>query len=144
MNKPYLCVKIIMLPQGPELVLTADVPDGELYVLVLQSLHVEADGGDGLDELVLLQLEEDRGLARAIQTQGDNSHLNFWSNVNPTILKYNPRLRFTKLFYHRLIYEQREKDNKKLRQQSFNLSESHQKCFESEKVIVENVQLYSK
>ena len=104
MNKPYLCVKIIMLPQGPELVLTADVPDGELYVLVLQSLHVEADGGDGLDELVLLQLEEDRGLARAIQTQGDNSHLNFRSNVNPIILKYNPRLRFTKLFYHRFIY----------------------------------------
>ena len=93
-----------MLPQGPELVLTADVPDGELYVLVLQSLHVEADGGDGLDELVLLQLEEDRGLARAIQTQGDNSHLNFRSNVNPIILKYNPRLRFTKLFYHRFIY----------------------------------------
>ena len=87
-----------MLPQGPELVLTTDVPDGELYVLVLQSLDVEADGGDGLDELVLLQLEEDRGLARAIQTQGDNSHLNFWSNVNPIILKFNPRLRFIKIF----------------------------------------------
>ena len=71
-------------------------------VIVLQGLNVKADGGDGLDELVLLQLEEDRRLARAIQTQGDNSHLNFWANVNPVILKYKPRLRFTKLYYEQV------------------------------------------
>ena len=55
-----------MFPQRPQLVLTPNVPDGKLDVLVLQGLDVEPDGRDGLNKLVLLQLEEDRGLAGSV------------------------------------------------------------------------------
>lgn len=47
-----------MPPQWPDLVLSTDVPDIELYVLVRDGLDVEADGGDGGDVLVKLELVE--------------------------------------------------------------------------------------
>lgn len=48
-----------MSPQRADLVLTADVPDVELCVLVCDGLDVEADGGDGGDVLVELELVKD-------------------------------------------------------------------------------------
>ena len=84
----YLSVEIIMLPKRSELVLTSHIPDSELDVLVLQRLHIESDGGDGLDELVLFQFEEDRSLARTIETQSNDSHLDFGADVNSIILKF--------------------------------------------------------
>lgn len=48
-----------MSPQRTDLVLTADIPDVELGVLVCDGLDVEADGGDGGDVLVELELVED-------------------------------------------------------------------------------------
>ena len=56
-----------MPPQGPDLVLATDVPDSEADVLVLHSLHVEADGGDGGDDLAELQLVQDGSLTRRVQ-----------------------------------------------------------------------------
>lgn len=50
----------VVSPQGTDLVLAADVPDVELCVLVGDGLDVEADGGDGGDVLVELELVEDR------------------------------------------------------------------------------------
>jgi hypothetical protein len=46
-------------PQGTDLVLAADVPDVEFGVLVRDGLNVEANGGDGGDVLVELELVED-------------------------------------------------------------------------------------
>lgn len=57
-----------MPPQRPDLVLTTDVPDIKLDVLVGDGLDVEADGGDGGDVLAELELVEDGGLASGIET----------------------------------------------------------------------------
>ena len=57
-----------MSPQGPDLVLTADVPHGEADVLVLDCLHIEADGGDSGYNLTQLQFVQDRGLTSSIQS----------------------------------------------------------------------------
>jgi hypothetical protein len=53
----------VVSPQGTDLVLASDIPDVELGVLVCDGLDVEADGGDGCDVLVELELVED-GCAR--------------------------------------------------------------------------------
>ena len=45
-----------MSPQRADLVLAADIPDVELCVLVCDGLDVEADGGNGGDVLVELEL----------------------------------------------------------------------------------------
>ena len=46
-----LSVLVVMAPEGTDLVLASDIPDGEGDVLVLDGLDVEADGGDGGDDL---------------------------------------------------------------------------------------------
>lgn len=48
-----------MSPQRTDLVLATDIPDVELGVLVGDGLDVEADGGNGGDVLVELELVED-------------------------------------------------------------------------------------
>lgn len=53
----------VVSPQRADLVLASDIPDVELGVLVCDGLDVEADGGDGCDVLVELELVED-GCAR--------------------------------------------------------------------------------
>ena len=58
----------VMSPEGPDLVLTAHIPDSEADVLVLDSLHIEPDGGDGRHDLPQLQLVQDRCLTSSIQT----------------------------------------------------------------------------
>ena len=49
----------VMSPEGTDLVLAADVPDVEFGVFVCDGLDVEADGGDGGDILVKLELVQD-------------------------------------------------------------------------------------
>lgn len=65
----------VVPPQGPDLVLTANVPDIKFDVFVGNSLDVEADGGDGGDVLAELELVEDGGLARGVETQHEQAHL---------------------------------------------------------------------
>jgi len=82
-------------PQRTNLVLTTDIPDIELYVLVGDTLDVESDGGDSGYVLVELQLVEDcyrdtltgRSVSRSrfkapptclssrVQTQHEDTHL---------------------------------------------------------------------
>lgn len=50
---------VVVPPQRTDLVLTSDVPDIELDVLIRDCLDVEADSGDGGDRLVKLELVED-------------------------------------------------------------------------------------
>lgn len=50
-------VGVVAAPVRPDGRLSAQVPHLELDVLVLQHLHVEADGGDGLDRLVAVVLQ---------------------------------------------------------------------------------------
>ena len=64
-----------MTPQRTDLVLTADVPNSKADVLVLHSLHVEADGGDGGDHLAKLELVEHGGLAGVVEAKQKNAHL---------------------------------------------------------------------
>ena len=54
-----------MSPERTNLVLAPDIPNIELCVLVRDGLDVEADGGNGGDVLVELELVED-GCARLV------------------------------------------------------------------------------
>ena len=82
----YLCVEIVMFPQGPELVLSTHIPQRHLDVPQLQRLHVEAYGGDGWDKLPLPQFIEDGRLARPVQTQRDHSHFHLGTDVDSVVL----------------------------------------------------------
>merc|ERR1712241_701898 len=53
----------VVAPERSDLVLTADVPNRERDVLVLDRLDVETDCGDGGDDLAELQFVEDGGLS---------------------------------------------------------------------------------
>ena len=70
-----LRVVVVVLPEAAQLVLTADVPTVELKVLVLESLNVEADCGDGVHCFVQLHLVEDRGLAGGVEPENEEAHL---------------------------------------------------------------------
>lgn len=63
-----------MPPQGTNLVLTADIPDVKLDILVGDRLDVEADGGDGGDVLAELELVEDGGLAGGVEAEHEEAH----------------------------------------------------------------------
>mmetsp|Transcript_6020 Transcript_6020/g.15757 ORF Transcript_6020/g.15757 Transcript_6020/m.15757 type:complete len:262 (-) Transcript_6020:40-825(-) len=65
----------VVPPERANLVLTAHVPHGEADVLVLHSLHVEANGGDGSHDLAQLELVQDRGLTGGIKSDHKNAHL---------------------------------------------------------------------
>jgi hypothetical protein len=58
-------------PQRTNLVLTADIPDVELGVLVCDSLDVEANGGDGCDILIKLELVKDGYLHVSVSAHGE-------------------------------------------------------------------------
>jgi hypothetical protein len=58
----------VVSPQRPDLVLTTDIPDVELGVLVCDGLDVETDRGDCCDILVQLKFVEDGCLARRVST----------------------------------------------------------------------------
>jgi len=64
-----------MPPQRSNLVLSANVPDGELDVLVLDCLDVETDCGNGGDDFTQLELVQDRSLSGSVQSDHQNSHL---------------------------------------------------------------------
>jgi len=65
----------VVPPQRTDLVLTANVPHSEADVLVFDSLHVEANGGDRRDDLTQFQLVQNSCLSRGVETHHENSHL---------------------------------------------------------------------
>jgi len=62
-------------PERANLVLAADVPHGEGDVLILDRLDVEANGGNGGDNLAKLELVQDGGLAGGVQTYHQDAHI---------------------------------------------------------------------
>ena len=50
-------------------------PDIKFNIFISDSLHVEADGGYRVDRLAQLQLVQDGGLPRSVQTQHQDPHL---------------------------------------------------------------------
>ena len=63
---------VVVSPEGTDLVLASDVPDGEGDVLVLDGFDVEADGGDGGDDLTETQFVQDRGLSGGVEADHDD------------------------------------------------------------------------
>jgi hypothetical protein len=55
--------------------LTADVPDGEANIFVLDSFDIEANGRNGCDNLAELELVQDGCLTGGVQADHQNSHL---------------------------------------------------------------------
>ena len=70
-----LGVGVVVSPEKSDLVLTTDVPHVEGDVLVLNSLNVESNCWDGVDDLTELQLVEDSCLSGGIETDHENAHL---------------------------------------------------------------------
>ena len=66
--------------------LSSNIPESDLHILELQCFNIEANGGDGGDELILFEFEEYCCLASTIQTQCDHSHLYLGTNVNSVVL----------------------------------------------------------
>ena len=60
-----------MPPQRTNLVLAADIPDVELGVLVCYGLDVEANGGDGCDILIKLELVKNGYLHVSVSAPGE-------------------------------------------------------------------------
>jgi len=65
----------VMSPQRSNLVLSTNIPHGELDVLVLDCLNVEANGGDGCDDFAQLQLIQNCGLSGSVQANHQDAHL---------------------------------------------------------------------
>ena len=70
-----LSVGVVVPPEKSDLVLTTDIPHVEADVLVLDGLDVEANRGDGVDDLTELELVEDGCLASGIKTDHEDAHL---------------------------------------------------------------------
>ena len=62
-------------PERADLVLASDVPHSKVDVLVLHSLDVEADRGDGGDDLAQFELVEDRGFTGRVEPHHQDAHL---------------------------------------------------------------------
>jgi len=65
----------VVSPERSNLVLTTNIPHGELNVLVFDSLNVEANGRDSGDNFTQLELVQDGGLSGSVETNHQNTHL---------------------------------------------------------------------
>jgi len=82
----------VVPPEGADLVLSTNIPHGELDVLVLDGLNVETDGGNGRDDLAELELVENGGLSGSVETDHENSHLLLSEEVLEDSRKGHPHL----------------------------------------------------
>lgn len=64
-----------MPPQRPDLVLTPHIPHIELDILVRHGLDIESHCRDRRNVLPELELIQNGGLARGIETQHQETHL---------------------------------------------------------------------
>jgi len=65
----------VMSPQRSNLILSTNIPYGELNVLVLNSLNIETDCGNCCNNFTELELVQNGGLSSSIQTNHQDSHL---------------------------------------------------------------------
>jgi hypothetical protein len=70
-----LCVLEVVPPERTDLVLTTDIPHGEVDVPELYRLDVKSDGRDCCDNLAKLELVENRSFTSTIETDHENAHL---------------------------------------------------------------------
>merc|ERR1711934_503637 len=89
-----LGVLVVVAPQWANLILATDIPHGERNVLVLDSLHVEADGGDGGHDLTKLELVEDGGLTGGIEADHKNAAVLLADELTEYLAE-NPHVCFT-------------------------------------------------
>lgn len=68
-------VLVVVAPQRAEFVLATNVPHGELQVLVLKRLHIEANGWYRRHNLTQFQLVKNGGLTRGIEADHEDAHL---------------------------------------------------------------------
>ena len=64
-----LCVVVVVSPQRPNTILTANIPDVEVEALVLNRFDIESDRRDCRHMLAKLQLVQDRCLSCSIESQ---------------------------------------------------------------------------
>jgi hypothetical protein len=83
-----LGVEVVVAPEETDLVLTSDVPHVEGDVLVFDGLHIEANGGDGVDDLAKLELVENGGLTCGIKADHKNTHLFGSDHARPHFSKH--------------------------------------------------------
>jgi len=69
-----LGASVIMSPQRTNLVLTSDVPNVELDILVCDRLDVESDGWYGCHGLVQLELVKNGRLAGSVEAKHEEPH----------------------------------------------------------------------
>mmetsp|Transcript_54123 Transcript_54123/g.113146 ORF Transcript_54123/g.113146 Transcript_54123/m.113146 type:complete len:212 (-) Transcript_54123:114-749(-) len=70
-----LCILEIMTPQRSDFVLSADIPNSEIDILVFNGFNVEADSWDCGHNLAQLKLVQNRGLSCSIQPHHKDTHL---------------------------------------------------------------------
>ncbi|GMT25442.1 hypothetical protein PFISCL1PPCAC_16739, partial [Pristionchus fissidentatus] len=71
----YLGVLEVVLPQRATLLLSSYVPNREDEITESHLLHVESDGGNGVDELSEFEPEQNCGLSGAIKSQHNDSEM---------------------------------------------------------------------
>ena len=64
-----------MAPEGTDLILSSDIPNGEADLLVFDSLNVEANGRDGGNNFSELQFVKDGGLSGSVKSNHKDSHV---------------------------------------------------------------------
>jgi len=70
-----LSVLEIVPPERTDLILTSDIPHGEVDVLVLDSFHIETDCGDSSHDLTELKFIKNGSLTSSIKTDHKNPHI---------------------------------------------------------------------
>lgn len=63
-----------------------------MKLLVLRTVFT--NGGDGLHELVLFELEQDGGFSCSVEPESHNPDLHLWTNVHSVVLKTRQVLLF--------------------------------------------------
>jgi len=113
-----LSVLEVVPPEGTDLVLTSDIPHGEVDVLVLDGLHVEADCGDCCDDLTELQLVQDCGLTGGVETDHEDPHVLLAEQTAENLCKGRTHsLHNTRMLYSLYMYNAENKKNKKTTKQ---------------------------
>lgn len=69
-----LCILVVEAPELANLVLTSDVPYGELEISVFHSFYIESNGGRCLNDFSEFHLVEDCRLTRRIETDHQDSN----------------------------------------------------------------------
>jgi len=106
-----LSVLEVVPPEGTDLVLTSDIPHGEVDILVLHGLHVETDCGDGGHDLTELKLIQDGGLTGGVETDHKDPHILLAEEAAEELCECRTHLSVSKF---RLYSRRRAKQSKKI------------------------------